>query len=87
MHLGFDAVVRDSEIIGIFDIENTSISKHTRQFLSAAEKNGRVKTISYDMPKSFIVTAEKDGQMIYITPISAATLRKRADFNINKEIN
>ena len=39
LHLGEETVVNGKNIIGIFDIENTSISKHTKDFLAKSEKN------------------------------------------------
>ena len=77
LHLGEDTAVRADDIIGIFDIENTSVSKHTKEFLAFSGKSGQVKNVSYDMPKSFIVCSEKDVKIVYISPISAATLKKR----------
>lgn len=77
IHLGEETTVRDSEIIGIFDIENTSIGKYTKEFFSKAEKNKWVRYVNFEMPRSFVV-CEKDGEdAVYISPISAATLRKR----------
>ena len=38
LHLGGDVVVRSSDIIGIFDIENTSVSKLTKEYLGEQEK-------------------------------------------------
>ena len=79
LHLGSSTVVRFADIVGIFDIENTSVSKLTKQYLYQAEKNGRVCNVSYDIPKSFVVTSdEKRRCFVYISPISAATLTKRA---------
>lgn len=80
LHLGEDTAVRADGIIGIFDIENTSVSKHTKEFLASAGKIGSVKNVSYDMPKSFIICTEnRSGKKstVYISPISAATLKKR----------
>ena len=37
-----DMAVRDKSIIGIFDLDNTSTSKRTREFLDKAEKDGEV---------------------------------------------
>ena len=37
LHLGEQTVVNDRYIIGIFDIENTSVSKDTRDFLRAGD--------------------------------------------------
>ena len=77
LHLGEETAIRSEGIIGIFDIENTSVSKHTKEFLASAGKSGQVKNVSYDMPKSFIVGSEKKSKTVYISPISAATLKKR----------
>ena len=41
LHLGQDMVVPSRTIVGIFDIENTTTSKFTRQFLADAEKGKR----------------------------------------------
>lgn len=77
LHLGEETAVRSEGIIGIFDIENTSVSKHTKEFLASAGKSGVVRNVSYEMPKSFIVCSEKSVKTVYISPISAATLKKR----------
>ena len=77
LHLGNDCVVRKSEIVGIFDIENTSISKDTKVFLSAVAKRGKVVYVTNELPKSFVV-CEREGKLTtYISQISVATLRKR----------
>ena len=68
--------VREKSIIGIFDMDNTSTSKRTREFLSKAEKNGEVVPCD-DLPKSFVLTAEYGLDRIYLTALSAATLEKR----------
>ena len=70
-----------SEIIGIFDLENTSVSKRTRDFLNKAEKDGRVITITYDLPRTFVIAGKtfKDSK-IYISQISSQTLLKRTGY-------
>lgn len=79
LHLGKDVVVRHRDIIGIFDMEKTTVSRKTKDFLSHATKAGQVVTVSYDLPKSFIVVRQENGgHMVYISQISAATLKKRA---------
>lgn len=77
LHLGADEVVKKSEIIGIFDIENTSVSKDTRDFLSKISKNSEVVYVNNEMPKSFVVCLKNGKNCTYISPISAATLKKR----------
>ena len=44
--IGGDMAVRDRSIIGIFDLDNTTTSRHTRRFLSEAEQHGVVIDVS-----------------------------------------
>lgn len=81
IHLGQGTVVPSREIVGIFDIESTTISKHTRSFLEKAEKNGEVVTVSYELPKAFAVCSGKERkQKVYITQLASSTLLKRSEF-------
>ena len=77
LNIGNDMAVREKSIIGIFDMDNTTISKHTRQFLADAEKAGRVVNVSPELPKSFIICREGDRETVYVSQISTATLMKR----------
>jgi hypothetical protein len=65
-------------IIGVFDLDTATVSKRTRDFLARAEKEGRVRLLTYDLPRSFILTLENGEQKIYLSPYSAATLLERA---------
>ncbi len=77
LHLGNECVVKKGDIIGVFDIENTSVSKDTKAFLAAVSKMGKVVYVTNELPKSFVV-CERDGKITtYISQISVATLRKR----------
>jgi len=84
IHLGQETVVREDEIIGIFDLDSTTVSRHSRKFLNLAEKRKEVFTVSYELPKSFIVcnNKEKNKNTIYISQISSQTLLKRSGINI-----
>ncbi len=77
IQLGSDMAVRDSSILGIFDMDNTTCSKHTRKFLNEAEKNGQVITVCDDLPKSFLLTSEYGMDRVYLCQFNAATLEKR----------
>ena len=83
LHLGQETVVRKSTIIGIFDLDNTTVSPHTKGFLGDAERDGRVEYVSFELPKSFVVCAEgrKAGRSrsdrVYIAQMAPATLKKR----------
>ena len=78
IHLGMNEVVNEKEIVGIFDIDNCSIGKHTRTFFRIAEQQGRVRNVSEDLPKSFILTEKNRENRVYISAISANTLKKRS---------
>ena len=74
LHVGQNTVIQTEDIIGIFDLDKTTVSPRTRAFLNDGQKEGRVVTVGDDLPQSFVVTA--DG-MIFISPISGSTLIKR----------
>lgn len=75
LHLGEDTVITDKNILGIFDMDTSTVNKATRDYLSNAEKNKKIVYVNYDLPKSFVVTDDK----IYVSPLSTATLNKRAN--------
>ncbi len=80
LHLGQSTVINSSEIIGIFDLDGTTVSKKTRDYLSEAEKKGQVVAVSYELPKSFIVCRNKKGEdRVYLSQISCSTLLKRSE--------
>ena len=78
LHLGQNTVVRGREIVGIFDLENTTVSKHTRALLARTEKQGAVTAVTYDLPKSFVLCEGGGREAVYVTQMAPATLRKRA---------
>ncbi len=76
LSIGNDMAVRETSVIGIFDMDNTSTSKRTRQFLEAAQKEGAIVPCD-DLPKSFIVTTQYGMTRVYESTLSSATLEKR----------
>jgi len=73
LRTGGDTVLRSDTIIGIFDMDNTSTSKHTIALLYIAEPAGRVTNLAADIPASFVVTDEG----VYFTQIAPRTLKGR----------
>ena len=81
LHLGQEVVVRHRDIVGVFDMDNTTISPHTRGYLKQAEQEGRVEYVSYDLPRSFTVCAApgtRRRDQVYVSQIAPATLKKRS---------
>ena len=77
LHLGENTVVRTDSIIGIFDMDTSTISKWTKDYLSNATKNKRVTNVSMELPKSFVVCNENNEIKVYVSQISSQTLMKR----------
>ncbi len=84
LHLGCDTVVNTKDIISILDLESTSISKYSKEFLKIVEEEGFVRNVSEEIPKSFVVCEEKGQSVVYITNIStkalAGRIKKYKDF-------
>ena len=79
LHLGENTVISSSEIIGIFDMDNTTVSKATRDYLSKMQKDKKIIDVSLDLPKSFVLCKDRDSgeNVVYISLISTQTLLKR----------
>lgn len=73
IYLGGDIAISTKNIIGIFDMDTSTVNKATRDYLSKAEKEKNVVYVNYELPKSFIVCKDK----IYVCPLNTATLLKR----------
>ena len=74
--IGNDMSVRTSAVVGIFDMDNTTTSKRTREFLRRAQAEGNVISCD-DLPKSYVVTVEYGMLRIYESAYSVSTLQKR----------
>ena len=73
LHIGDNLVVREKEVIGIFDFETSTLSKHTKNYLRDKEKKGTITTVSDKLPKAFVVVKKnKESDFrIYLTLISS----------------
>lgn len=78
LHIGAEEIVFIRDILAIMDIERTTTSKTTREFLKGCEERGMIITVGSDIPKSFIVAMRDGKQKVYLSPISSTTLYKRA---------
>lgn len=87
IYLGGDFTINDKNILGVFDIENTSISQLTKDFLKHSEKEKNICYVSVNMPKSFVVCKcnrkkhnrnKDENNIVYVCTVSPQTLKKRA---------
>ncbi len=73
VHIGPSKAVRKEDIISVFDLDSSTVSVFTRNFLSKAEKENRVVLLSYDLPKSFILMRD---ETVYLSPFNSSTIIK-----------
>lgn len=84
LHIGRDMIVRNDDIIGIFDIETTSTSKISREYLTPSPEK-KIISVTHELPKSFIVCRgglnnknyTQNETKVYVSQISSSTLLKR----------
>ncbi|MBO5312609.1 MAG: DUF370 domain-containing protein [Clostridia bacterium] len=72
VHIGENKVLRQQDIVFMMDLDSSTVSVHTRSYLNRAQKEKRVISLGYDLPKSFIVT--KDGT-VYLSPFNTSTIK------------
>ncbi|MBE6714931.1 MAG: DUF370 domain-containing protein [Ruminococcaceae bacterium] len=79
LHAGSNTVIRKKDIIGIFDIDTKVTPESTKKFLRRAEKDGITMSAGYDLPKSFILTSDKNKkERVIFSHLSSKTLEGRA---------
>ncbi len=79
LHIGNNKTIKMTDIIGIFDTDTSTISKYTKNYLSACEKRGETVNVTMELPKSFILTSAKGKNTVYFSQLSGKTLCQRAD--------
>ncbi|MDR0405493.1 MAG: DUF370 domain-containing protein [Clostridiales bacterium] len=78
LHLGENVAVNSKSIVAMIDLENSTVSRLTKEFLKNAQQSGRVVNVSAELPKSAVVCENKGKSEVFISQISTATLQKRA---------
>ncbi len=77
-HLGRDYVLNTKSIIGIFNLETTTVSPRGRSFLEYAEKNGAVVSLSDALPQCYVL-ADSPVETVFLSELSPAAMKKRID--------
>ncbi len=76
IEIGADYLIKKDDIVGIFDLDNTTINNQTRDFLNKKEEEKKTVYIINDIPKSFILM--RDGS-VYIVELMPSVLKKRLE--------
>ena len=79
LHVGHNKSMRSDEIVGIFDMDTSTVSKVSRDFLAKAQKNGEVINVTDEIPKSYILTCKKKERKprVIISQLAVQTLNER----------
>lgn len=79
LHVGHNKSLRSRDIIGIFDMDTSTVSKVTRDFLTKAQKSGGVINVTEEIPKSFILTGKTKERKhkVIISQLAVQTLNER----------
>ena len=87
LHVGRNKNIREKNIIGIFDMDNSTVSMITRRFLSENQKKGKVEIVNYEIPKSFVIYRDGENVNICFSPISSSALYGRLSASGSKKYN
>ena len=82
LHVGNNKSIREKDIIGIFDMDTSTVSSITRRYLSEAERQGETESITDEIPKSFILYCEGSKRKICFSQLSSSSLYGRTDTKI-----
>ena len=86
LHIGNGKTVRKKDIIGIFDFDNVTVTAGGRNFLSRAQKEGRVRVADADIPRSFLLLdGEEKKDRVILSHISSLSLGARAESDVYEE--
>ena len=79
--LGQDVVVKTREIVGIFDLDTSTVGKISRNYIYNAEKEKGTVSVSAGLPKSFVVCRGDSmrPRKVFISPLATSTLSKRLE--------
>ena len=77
LHVGNNKTIRKRSVIGIFDMDTTTVSAVTRRYLTQMQKEGRVESAVEEIPKSFVLYRDESGYRICISQISSNVLLSR----------
>lgn len=81
LHVGNGKLIKQEKIIGIFDFDTSTVTKKTKKWIAKKEKEKKVITISYELPKTFILMDDSENNVVYLSQLSSKTLVSRANKN------
>ena len=81
LHVGNNKNIRLSTVIGIFDMDNATLSAITRKYLNRKQREGLVESAIDELPKSFVLYLEGGEYKICFSQLSSTALKCRMNGN------
>ena len=86
LHIGNGKSVKKKDIIGIFDLDTSTMTKAGKDFINKSERRGNVEYDDDDLPRSFVLVEENKKYKVKLSRISSKGLTQRAtEQNYDKE--
>ena len=79
LHIGNGKSVRKKDIIGIFDLDTSTVSKTGKEFINKKEKEGLLDYDDFDLPRSFVLVEDNKKYKVKLSRISSIGLKQRID--------
>ena len=83
IHIGNKKSVKKKDIIGIFDLDTSTVTKTGKDFINRLERVGAVEYDDDDLPRSFVLVDEDGKSKVRLSRISSKGLLAR----VNEEID
>jgi hypothetical protein len=79
LHIGNEFLIMGEDLVGIFDIESTTVSRDTKDFLNSAAKRKCDVSCTDDIPRSFVVSFDRKNldEKVFVSRLSPGTIKKR----------
>ena len=86
LHIGNGKSVKKKNVIGIFDLDTSTVTKTGKDFINKSERHGVVEYDDDDLPRSFVLIEENKKYKVKLSRISSKGLAARAsEQNYDKE--
>ena len=82
LHIGHKKSLKKKNIIGVFDLDTATVSKSGKNFINKMERSGNLVYEDFDLPRSFVLTDEGGEDKVFLSRISTAGLKLRAEGDI-----
>lgn len=80
LHVGNGKSLKKKHIIGIFDLDTATESKHTKAYIEKLSREGKISYEDDDLPRSFVISVDEMGEeRVQLSRISTLGLKLRAE--------